>query len=245
MNNFSDLNEQTIQTKYKPLSVWAYFGYLLLFCIPVVNFIAILVLSFTGENVNRKNFARGFLISNIIALVLVVPIIILSTIVIFSGLGTPDRAQFAMFCQEVDNVSMDVINSYADLKAEHAIARENRTDEQLYYEVATGIDAGEDGTMMGANVSRAGDDGENCQRINPDKNNLSGSLPEIRETDVAWYITTNGTVFNATGFVHEGKTYFTASHYKNEELDAQKSDTQEDLAFDIAEAILNKESEVK
>ena len=38
-----DLNNETILTKYKPLSPWAYFGYNILFSIPVIGFILLIV----------------------------------------------------------------------------------------------------------------------------------------------------------------------------------------------------------
>lgn len=41
-----DLNNETILTKYKPLSPWAYFGYNILFSIPVIGFILLIVFSF-------------------------------------------------------------------------------------------------------------------------------------------------------------------------------------------------------
>lgn len=62
----TDLNQETIQTKYKPLSPWATWGLMILFAIPVIGLIALIIFAFTGENVNRKNFARGFAIASII-----------------------------------------------------------------------------------------------------------------------------------------------------------------------------------
>ena len=44
----------------RPLGPWAYFGYSLLFSIPIVGFILLIVFSFAGRNVNRKNFARSY-----------------------------------------------------------------------------------------------------------------------------------------------------------------------------------------
>lgn len=48
--------------EYRPLSPWAYFGYSLLFSIPFVGLILLIVFSFMGGNVNRRNFARSFFI---------------------------------------------------------------------------------------------------------------------------------------------------------------------------------------
>ena len=62
----------------------------------------------------------------------------------------------------------------------------------------------------------------------------------VRVTNEAWYITAEGQVFNATGFVHKGKTYFTADCYVERELPA-KSGPQEELAEKIADTLLKGE----
>ena len=45
-----------IPEEYKPISLWGYFGYELLFSIPCVGFIVLLVMAFGSKNVNVKNF---------------------------------------------------------------------------------------------------------------------------------------------------------------------------------------------
>lgn len=49
-----------IPEEYKPLSPWAYFGYTILFSIPVVGLICLIVFSLASGNINRKNFARSY-----------------------------------------------------------------------------------------------------------------------------------------------------------------------------------------
>lgn len=46
--------------QYRPLGPWAYFGYTILFGIPVVGIIMLIVYSFNDTNINRRNFARSF-----------------------------------------------------------------------------------------------------------------------------------------------------------------------------------------
>ncbi|MBE6551088.1 MAG: zinc ribbon domain-containing protein [Ruminococcaceae bacterium] len=53
-------------SRYAPLSPWAYMGYFLLFSIPCIGLIALIVLAFVGDNENRKNFARGYLLYGLI-----------------------------------------------------------------------------------------------------------------------------------------------------------------------------------
>ena len=50
-----------IPEEYKPISMWGYFGYQLLFAIPCVGFIVLLVFAFGGtNNINLRNFARSY-----------------------------------------------------------------------------------------------------------------------------------------------------------------------------------------
>ena len=59
--------------EYRPLSMWAYFGYQLLFSIPLVGFVCLLIFSFGGtHNRNLKNFARSYFCLFIIAVILVI-----------------------------------------------------------------------------------------------------------------------------------------------------------------------------
>lgn len=76
-----DIKVQDLPSNLRPLSAWAYFGYTLLFSIPVVGFILLIVFSFSRSNINRRSFARSYFCSYIIVAVLFV-------VLIFTGLGT-------------------------------------------------------------------------------------------------------------------------------------------------------------
>ena len=55
----SDINN--IPEKYRPISMWGYFGYQILFSIPIIGFIFLVVFALGGtKNVNKKNFARSY-----------------------------------------------------------------------------------------------------------------------------------------------------------------------------------------
>lgn len=71
--------DNNIPNNYKPLTPWAYFGYQLLFSIPVVGFILLIVFSFSDDNINRKNFARSYFCG----LLVVVTIVAFLTIIGF------------------------------------------------------------------------------------------------------------------------------------------------------------------
>ena len=180
-------------------------------------------------------------ISLISLIITIIVIIILAAIVIFTGLGTPDSAQFSNFCQEVDNVYMAVIDEFADLKVAHAISGDYRTDEQIYLELAIDEDPKQYAVMQNntwaANSSTTGITGSlGFQNISGDWKVGNLKLPKIRESNLAWYVTKDGQVFNANGYIYDGKTYFSASLYCEDELMAQDV-TQEDTAALIYAAI--------
>lgn len=80
-----------IPAEYKPLSPWAYIGYGILYVIPIVGFILMIVFSFSGGNINKRNFARSFLYIFLIYIVIgiVIFLIMLATgASLFSALGS-------------------------------------------------------------------------------------------------------------------------------------------------------------
>lgn len=80
--------EENIPEKYKPISMWGYFGYELLFSIPCIGFILLCVFAFGGtQNVNLKNFARSYFCFIIIAVVFAVLISTIVGVGIFSTIS--------------------------------------------------------------------------------------------------------------------------------------------------------------
>ena len=68
-----NFNVQNIPYEYKPISMWGYFGYELLFMIPIVGWILLIVFALGGSsNVNVKNFARSYFCILIIIIVLII-----------------------------------------------------------------------------------------------------------------------------------------------------------------------------
>lgn len=59
-NVYNNISVDQIPYEYRPLSPWAYFGYQLLFAIPIVGLILLIVFSFSSSNINRRNFARSY-----------------------------------------------------------------------------------------------------------------------------------------------------------------------------------------
>lgn len=61
-----------IPNEYRVLSPWAYFGYSILFAIPLIGFILAIVFAFDNSNLNRRNFARSYFCGLLIAVILLV-----------------------------------------------------------------------------------------------------------------------------------------------------------------------------
>ena len=66
------MNIDKLPVEFRPLSPWAYFGYSILFQIPVIGLICLIVFSLSNQNINRRNFARSFFCVYVIALILIV-----------------------------------------------------------------------------------------------------------------------------------------------------------------------------
>lgn len=71
---FEKPQKQTIQIpeKYRPISAWGYFGYNLLFALPIAGFILLIVFSFDDSNINRKNYARSYFCALLIVVIILV-----------------------------------------------------------------------------------------------------------------------------------------------------------------------------
>ncbi|MCM1112688.1 MAG: hypothetical protein NC399_05485 [Muribaculum sp.] len=68
----ADFNNN-IPEEYRPISMWGYLGYEILFSIPCVGFILLIVFSLGGtRNVNLRNFARSYFCVFIIVAILMV-----------------------------------------------------------------------------------------------------------------------------------------------------------------------------
>ena len=63
--------QPNIPDEYKPISMWGYFGYEILFAIPCIGWICLIVFALGGtSNVNLKNFARSYFCFLILAVIL-------------------------------------------------------------------------------------------------------------------------------------------------------------------------------
>lgn len=83
----SEKNEiNNLPAKYKPLGAWHYFGYTILFAIPLVGLICMIVFAVSDKNINRRSYARSFFCIYIVAAIITV-IVCVSTGVFAAAVG--------------------------------------------------------------------------------------------------------------------------------------------------------------
>lgn len=56
------MNIDKIPVEYRPLSPFQYLWYSLLFNLPIIGIICLIVFSLSNININRRNFARSYII---------------------------------------------------------------------------------------------------------------------------------------------------------------------------------------
>lgn len=76
------MDTSNIPSQYKPISAWGYFGYNILFSIPLIGFILLIIFSFDSSNINRRSYARSFFI-----VYLLIGIGVLISVIFFGGIG--------------------------------------------------------------------------------------------------------------------------------------------------------------
>jgi len=70
-----EMDNNNIPEEYRPISMWGYFGYEILFSIPIVGFICLIVFAIGAKNVNKKNFARSYFCYTIIVCLIAIVIL--------------------------------------------------------------------------------------------------------------------------------------------------------------------------
>lgn len=74
-----------VPDEYQPLRPWTYFWLNVLFSVPVVGFVFLIVFSFSGGNINRRNYARSYWCPLLILAVIAVIFCIIFFIVALLG----------------------------------------------------------------------------------------------------------------------------------------------------------------
>lgn len=77
----SDFDKYSLPQAYRPISMWGYFGYQILFAIPLIGFIFLLIFALGGcTNINLRNFARSYFCAFILLVVFIILLVV-------SGIG--------------------------------------------------------------------------------------------------------------------------------------------------------------
>ena len=77
MNRYEKEDIQQLPSEYRPLGAWGYFGYNILFSLPIIGFIILLICAFSNSNINRRSYARSFFCWFIIEVILIAVVVIL------------------------------------------------------------------------------------------------------------------------------------------------------------------------
>ena len=76
---FGNSKTIVIPEEYRPISMWGYFGYQLLFAIPCIGIIVLIVFALGGQrNINVRNFARSYFCWLIIGLILTLIVLVIA-----------------------------------------------------------------------------------------------------------------------------------------------------------------------
>ena len=60
-NNSYPIDEEDLPEQFKPISMWEYLGYQIIFSIPIIGWILLIFFAFgKDENINVRNFARSY-----------------------------------------------------------------------------------------------------------------------------------------------------------------------------------------
>ena len=71
---------QKVPEQYRPLGAWAYFGYQLLFALPIVGFIMLIIFSCDSSNLNRRNFSRSYWCSLLVGFIILIAVVVFAAV---------------------------------------------------------------------------------------------------------------------------------------------------------------------
>ena len=156
-------------------------------------------------------------ISLISLIITIIVIIILAAIVIFSGMGTPEKAQLSAVISDIDNVQTAVDQAYYGFYTEKSVAGEVWTKSQFYEAVATG-ETNRD-NLTGTGIVPISKDG----MVKMTLPNYEGRSWGVAVEDIADH-TQVGSVVLCPGFESNGKIYSTLLDVQNDGRDTQLTD---------------------
>ena len=156
-------------------------------------------------------------ISLISLIITIIVIIILAAIVIFSGMGTPEKAQLSAVISDIDNVQTAVDQAYYGFYTEKSAAGEVWTKSQFYEAVATG-ETNRD-NLTGTGIVPISKDG----MVKMTLPNYEGRSWGVAVEDIDDH-TQVGSVVLYPGFETDGKIYSTLLDVQNDGRGTQLAD---------------------
>ncbi len=153
-------------------------------------------------------------ISLISLIITIIVIIILAAIVIFSGMGTPEKAQLSAVISDIDNVQTAVDQAYYGFYTEKSVAGEVWSKSQFYEAVATG-ETNRD-NLTGTGIVPISKDG----MVKMTLPNYEGRSWGVAVEDIDEH-TQVGSVVLYPGFESNGKIYSTLLDVQNDGRDTQ------------------------
>ena len=156
-------------------------------------------------------------ISLISLIITIIVIIILAAIVIFSGMGTPEKAQLSAVISDIDNVQTAVDQAYYGFYTEKSVAGEVWTKSQFYEAVATG-ETNRD-NLTGTGIVPISKDG----MVKMTLPNYEGRSWGVAVEDIDDH-TQVGSVVLYPGFESNGKIYSTLLDVQNDGRTSQLTD---------------------
>lgn len=82
-----------IPHEYRPVSAWGFFWLKVLFCVPVIGFIFLMIFTFDGSNLSRRNFARSYWCGLLIVVILFLILLVIAAVAA-GGIGAVMRNVF-------------------------------------------------------------------------------------------------------------------------------------------------------
>ena len=153
-------------------------------------------------------------ISLISLIITIIVIIILAAVVIFSGMGTPEKAQLSAIISDIDNVQTAVDQAYYGFYTEKSVAGEVWTKSQFYEAVATG-ETNRD-NLTGTGIIPISDD----SMVKMTLPKYEGRTWGVAVEDIDNH-TQVGSVVLLPGYETDGKIYATLLDVQNDGRDAE------------------------
>jgi hypothetical protein len=74
------MKNTNIPKEYKPLSMWGYFGYSILYSIPFIGLLFMIIFALSDKNINRRNYTRSFFLSFFIVVIFIIVLVVTGAI---------------------------------------------------------------------------------------------------------------------------------------------------------------------